>query len=497
MEKFILAIDQGTTSTTALLINKQLRVVKKSSKEILPTYPQFGWVEHDLDLIWKGTRDSITDLISSVSPNAIEAIGITNQRETVGAWNRYTGKAAAPAIVWQCRRTTKRCEQLRKNAAFHSFLKKKTGLVLDPYFSATKMEWLMKNIDGLHDSIASGDFVFGNIDTFLMHRLSGNQAHLTDTSNASRTLLMDLEKTQWDKKLLGKFGIPLNSLPEIRPSVGHFTETKGLGFLPDGIPITGVLGDQQAALFGQLCWETGDAKCTYGTGAFLVCNTGKKPVRSKSGLLTTVAWTMNGTTTYALEGSAFVAGALVQFLRDNLGIIKSSSEVEALAQQARPEDMGSLVMVPSLTGLGAPHWRPQATGLISGLTRGTNKAHLSRAALEGIALQNDDLLNAFAKDIKPKKLRTLRVDGGASANNLLIQMQADLAQIEIERPVVLETTAIGAGLAAGLATGFWKSPDEARSSWSLDRKFKPQADKKWRGEMRNKWDRAIRQVLTK
>lgn len=497
MAKLILAIDQGTTATTALLIDSSLNVVGRASTEILPTYPQYGWVEHDLEKIWLGTQKTITDLLKNRSPSDIAAVSITNQRETVGAWQRENGKPYHHAIVWQCRRTAKRCEELRKKKSLIKYVKQRTGLVIDPYFSGTKIEWLLKNVKGLAADAKSGKAIFGTIDTFLLHRLTGNLVHATDVSNASRTMLMSLQKLAWDEKMLGVFGVPEKSLPKIMPSAGIFGTTKGLGFLPDGIPIAGILGDQQAALFGQLCLGVGDSKCTYGTGAFLMCNTGNKIVYSKNGLLTTVAWQIAGKVTYALEGSAFVAGAAVQFLRDNLGIIKSSGEVEALAAQAKPEEMGDLVFVPALTGLGAPYWNAEATGMIYGLTRGTTKAQMARAALEGIALQNNALFSAIAQDIKPKKLARIKVDGGASANNLLIQIQSDLAQIPIDRPQVLDTTALGSGLAAGLAIGIWKNAEELKRSWKIDRTFQPNMAKKDREKLTKKWDGAIRKLLAK
>lgn len=493
MGKLILAIDQGTTSTTVLLLDSTLNVVGRASNEILPTFPRYGWVEHDLNKIWEGTRKTIADALGSRPPSEIAAISITNQRETVGAWDR-SGTPLHHAIVWQCRRTADRCEKLRKEKGFVSYVKKTTGLVVDPYFSGTKIEWLLKNVPGLRAKAKAGDALFGNIDTYLLYRLTNGKSFATDPSNASRTMLMDLKKLAWDKKLLAKFGLESKALPEIRPSAGEFGRTEGIGVLPDGIPIMGILGDQQAALFGQLCLKPGDAKCTYGTGAFLMCNTGEKIVYSKHGLLTTVAWQMNGKTTYALEGSAFVAGAAVQFLRDNLGIIESSSEIEALARQVKPEDMGDLLFVPSLTGLGAPYWEPNATGMIYGLTRGTRPSHLARAALEGIALQNDDLFTAIAADFA---LKGIKVDGGASANNLLIQLQADLAGVKIQRPRILETTALGSGLAAGLAAGIWESPAALQSVWKLDREFKPEMKKAGRKALKEKWALGIRKILAR
>lgn len=495
MAKLILAIDQGTTATTVLLIDSSLNVVARSSTEILPVYPQYGWVEHDLEKIWEGTRKTIAEVLKAHSPNDVAAVSITNQRETVGAWDRATGKPFHHAIVWQCRRTAARCEELRKEPGFADHVKKTTGLVVDPYFSGTKIEWLLRNVNGLAAKAAAGSAIFGTIDTFLLHRLSGGTAFASDASNASRLMLMDLRSLKWDERLLKTFGIPSEALPAVKPSSGELGRTKGLGVIPDGIPIAGILGDQQAALFGQLCLAPGEAKCTYGTGSFLMCNTGGEIVYSKHGLLTTVAWQIEGKTTYALEGSAFVAGAAVQFLRDNIGIIKSSSEVEALAREARPEEMGDLVFVPALTGLGAPYWEANATGMIYGLTRGTKKSHLARATLEGIALQNDALFAAVAEDIKPRAIPRMKVDGGASANDLLMQLQCDLAAMPIDRPKILDTTALGSGLAAGLAIGLWKSTEELRASWKIDKSFNPAMDIAVKTALKDKWARAIRKVL--
>jgi glycerol kinase len=495
MPKLILAIDQGTTATTVLLIDSSLNVVARASHEILPSFPQYGWVEHDLEKIWQGTQKTISDALKQHSPSDIAAISITNQRETVGAWDRENGKPLHHAIVWQCRRTAARCEELRKEKGLVEHVKKTTGLVIDPYFSGTKIEWLLKNVPGLAEKARAGSAIFGTIDTFLLHRLTGGGVFATDVSNASRLMLMDLKTLRWDDRLLNTFGVQPSYLPSIRPSMGELGRTKGLGFLPDGIPVAGILGDQQAALFGQLCLEAGDTKCTYGTGSFLMCNTGSELVYSKHGLLTTLAWQMNGKVSYALEGSSFVAGAAVQFLRDNLGIIKSSSEVEALAKQAKPEEMGDLVFVPALTGLGAPYWKADATGMIYGLTRGTQKSHLARATLEGIALQNDALFSAVAEDIKPHSLSRIKVDGGASANDLMMQLQCDLAALPIDRPKILDTTALGSGLAAGLAVGIWKSTEDLKKSWKIDKSFQPSMPAQQRSALKEKWARAIRKVL--
>lgn len=499
MAKLVLAIDQGTTATTVLLLNASLNVMGRESVEILPSYPQYGWVEHNLNEIWKGTSLAIERLLQNghFSQKDIVAIGITNQRETVGAWNKISGEPYHNAIVWQCRRTAKRCEELRKRVGLVSKIKKTTGLVIDPYFSSTKIEWLLKNVPGLNNKARSGEAIFGTIDTFLLYKLTGGKTHATDPSNASRTMLMNLKTLRWDSTLLNLFGVPEKSLPQILPSSGVFGHTQGLTFLPDGIPIAGILGDQQAALFGQLCLKPGETKCTYGTGSFLMCNTGPEIKYSKHGLLTTVAWQMKGKTVYALEGSAFVAGAAVQFLRDNLGIIRASSEIESLAQECKTEEMGDLIFIPSLTGLGAPYWNAESTGMIYGLTRGTKKAHLARATLEGIALQNDAIFSAIQEDILPAKLKSIRVDGGASANNLLMQLQCDLAALSIYRPKILDTTALGSALAAGLAVGVWGGAHELQNVWQIDHTFKPSMTKKVRETLKRKWANNVRRVLLK
>lgn len=494
MGKLILAIDQGTTATTALLIDESLSVVAKESTEILPTYPKAAWVEHDLNQIWEGTLLTIKKVLekNSIAPGQIAAIGITNQRETVGAWSRRTMIPAGKAIVWQCRRTSERCEELRA-AGKEKWIKEKTGLVLDPYFSGTKMEWLLNNTPGLKDKALAGDIAFGTIDSFLVYRMTFGAAHVTDVTNASRTMLMDLKTLSWDKELLNLFSIPESTLPKIMSSAEIYGRTKALQILPDGIPICGILGDQQAALFGQLCTGYGEMKCTYGTGSFLMANTGTKIVYSKNGLLTTVAWKIKDEVNYALEGSVFVAGAAVQWLRDGLGIIKSSSEVEALAKEAQDKDMGDLVFVPALTGLGAPHWNAEARGMIYGITRGTNKSHIARATLEGIAHQNDDLFSAIREDLG-KDLQLIKVDGGASANDWLMQYQSDLAGANLQRPKVLETTALGAALAAGLAIGMWKDIPSLRQSWQLNKEFHPKMNDEQRKSKKARWNNAIRRA---
>jgi glycerol kinase len=468
MDALIMAIDQGTTGSTVLLINRRLEVVARATREFPQIFPQPGWVSHNPEDIWHSVRQSVSSVMTQAGQPSIAAIGITNQRETTVLWDRRTGEPLTDAIVWQCRRTEPLCRAL-KERGLEPLFRARTGLVLDPYFSGTKIRWILDNVPGARERAARGEVAFGTIDTYLTWRLTGGAAHVTDVSNASRTLLMNLETLDWDDELLELLDIPRSILPEIRGSSEVYGTTRVPG-LPDGVPVAGMAGDQQAALFGQLCFEPGSAKCTYGTGAFLLMNTGSIPVRSENGLLTTVGWRIGREVTYALEGSAFIAGAAVQWLRDGLKVIRSAAEIEPLAREV--EDSGGLVFVPALAGLGAPHWRPEARGLIHGIDRGTTLAHLARAVLEGIALQNLDLLNAMEQDLK-QPLTGLRVDGGAAANDLLMQFQADVLGKEIVRPKMLETTALGAALLAGLGVGMWSGLDDLKSAWAVDRVFAP------------------------
>ena len=475
MKKLLLAIDQGTTGTTAIILDDNLNVLSKVNKEFKQIYPQPGWVEHNLNDIWKSTEISVSEAIlkAGIKSSDFAAIGITNQRETTCCWNRVSYEQLHNAIVWQCRRTADICTKL-KDKGYEDKFKQKTGLVLDPYFSGTKMSWLIENDKNVQRLIDNGDAVFGTIDSYLVYRLTSGAAYVTDVSNASRTLLMNLKSLKWDKELAEILGIPISSLPQICDSSQIYGTTKGLDFLPDGIPVSGIAGDQQAALFGQACYLKGEAKCTYGTGAFLLMNTGNDIVYSKSGLLTTVAWKIKDEVNYALEGSAFIAGAIVQWLRDGLKIIDSADEIEELAAQV--EDSGGVVLVPALVGLGSPYWKPEARGVITGITRGTTQAHFARAALEGIALQNYDILESMSKDLG-EKLKTLKVDGGASANNLLMQFQADILGVEIVRPQMLETTALGAAILAGLAVEVWSNTDHVKEHWKMDKSFNPSMEK--------------------
>jgi glycerol kinase len=489
MPAFILAIDQGTTGTTALLVDHELAIKGKETVDFPQHYPKPSWVEHDLDEIWSSVLHAIDRLFkkTGVSPKDVSAIGITNQRETTALWLRdEQGTPVGKAIVWQDRRTADFCATL-KSKGLEKKIQKKTGLLLDPYFSATKIHWRFKNDSGLNALARSGKLCFGTIDSYLLYRMSGE--HKTDVSNASRTLLMDLKTCEWDEDLLKLFKVPQNILPEICPSAVLYGKTKNFGSLPDGIPITGIAGDQQAALFGQACFEKGSAKCTYGTGAFALVNTGTTPVFSKHGMLTTVSWKLKDKVTYGLEGSAFIAGAAVQWLKEGLGLLSASQEVEELALSV--SDSAGVLFVPALSGMGAPHWIPGATGLLTGLTRGTSPAHIARATLEGVAFQVNELLAAMKLDSQ-RKLSPLKVDGGASENSFLMQFQADLSQIPVIRSQVIETTALGAALQAGLGIGFWSDLEEITKKWKTDRTFKPQMSAKERKNKIQKWDKAIK-----
>jgi glycerol kinase len=471
MGSYVMAIDQGTTGNTVVLLDHDLRVAAKCTREFPQHYPQPGWVEHDPGEIWESCVQVIGEALRAAGAEGrdVAAIGITNQRETTVLWHRADGRPAARAVVWQDRRTAEVCAELRRRGLEPTF-REKTGLVLDPYFSGTKLTWLFRARPELSRWAREGSLCFGTIDSFLTFRLTGGAAHVTDVSNASRTLIFDLHRMAWDDGLRDALEVPAAVLPEVRSSSEVYGRTRGVPGLPDGIPVSGMAGDQQAALFGQACFEPGQAKCTYGTGAFLLVNTGSRPVASQRQLLTTVAWKVGGETSYALEGSAFIAGAAVQWLRDGLGIIRASAEVEALA--ARVPDSGGVIFVPALAGLGAPHWRPEARGLITGITRGTTAAHLARATLEGIAFFVHDLAEAMQLDLG-RPIVDLRVDGGASQDDLLMQFQADVLGVEIVRPAMVETTALGAALLAGLAVEVWKDRAEITRIWREERRFRP------------------------
>jgi glycerol kinase len=486
----VIAIDQGTTGTTVLLVDAARTVRGRGYREFAQIYPRPGEVEHDPEAIWASVMGALGDALRGVDGKRIAALGITNQRETTLLWERDGGRPVANAIVWQDRRTAPFCAAL-KAAGHEAAVRERTGLVLDPYFSATKIRWLLDSVNGLRARAEAGAIAFGTVDSFLIWRLTGGKTHATDVTNASRTLLCDLRTRQFSDELCALFGVPAALLPEVRPSAGRLGETNGVPGLPDGIPISGVAGDQQAALFGQDCTEAGDAKCTFGTGAFLLMNVGAAPRASTRGLLTTVAWTLETpgqppATAYALEGSAFVAGALVQWLRDGLGIIGSAPEIEPLARSV--PDSGGVTIVPALTGLGAPHWRAEARGLITGLTRGTTRAHLARAALEAIALQNVDLVTAMQADAA-LPINNLRVDGGAAANDLLMQIQADLLGVQIFRPEMVESTALGAAKLAALGVGL--PPVDKGAETVRIRVFTPAMGQQARAAALARWSSAV------
>ncbi|MFN3453385.1 MAG: glycerol kinase GlpK [Pseudobdellovibrio sp.] len=493
MKKYIMAIDQGTTGSTVILVDQGGGLVASADEDFKQIYPQPGWVEHDPRDIWVSISNSARKVLKNVqaNPQDILTIGITNQRETVVAWRKSNSEILHNAIVWQCRRTTDMCNKLRSR--WQKKIKDKTGLVLDPYFSASKMRWLIENVPAVKKALKDNDLAFGNMDTFVMWKLSGGTIFATDVSNASRTMLMNLKTLSWDKELLKLFKVPLNTLPEIKSSAGHFGSTKGAGFVADETLITGVAGDQQSALFGQACYSAGEGKCTYGTGSFILMNSGRKIIKSKFNLLTTVAWKIKDEPVqYALEGGAFICGAAVQWLRDGLGIIQKSNEVENLAESV--SDTNGVEFVPALTGLGAPYWKPEARGEIIGITRGTTKNHIARATLEAMALQNADILLAMQKDLG-KKIKKLRVDGGASANNLLMKLQANYLQTQVDRPQQIETTSMGAAYLAGLGAGVWKSTAEINKIWKIDRSFKSEMSKKDLTVRRKSWVRAVKKVM--
>lgn len=495
MAKYILAIDQGTTGTTVSLVNESGSVVAKHNEEYPQIFPQPGWVEHNPSDIWRSVVTSITRALElgRAQGKDIAAIGITNQRETVLLWDRKTSEPIYNAIVWQCRRTTDFCNGLKKKK-LEKKIYSKTGLVVDAYFSGSKINWLLKNVDGAARRAKAGELAAGNIDTFLIWRLTGGESHRTDVSNASRTMLMNLKSCDWDGDLLKLFQVPGAILPEICASDETFGYTRGLSFLPDGIPISGVAGDQQAALFGQTCFAAGEAKCTFGTGSFMLMNTGAIAKPSKHKLLTTVAWKLkrDKNVTYALEGGAFICGAAVQWLRDGLGLVAKARDIEGLALSV--PDTGGVEFVPALTGLGAPHWSQEARGIISGLTRGSTKAHIARATLEAMALQNTEILLAMQKDLG-KNLKSLRVDGGAAANNLLMQIQSDYLGVKIQRPEIIETTSAGAAYLAGLGIGFWRDLNQIKTVWRVEREFTADMNSRSRSERLKRWQKAISRAI--
>lgn len=494
----ILAIDQGTTGSTAIVMSETGRTLARVNREFPQHFPSPGWVEHDPDEIWDSVERAANEAVAraGIGRSEIAAVGITNQRETTLLWERATGRAIGRAIVWQDRRTAPMCAALRA-AGHEPEVRARTGLVLDPYFSGTKLRWLLDELPAARVRAERGELCFGTVDAYLIHRLCGGTEaapHVTDVTNASRTLLMDLESRTWSSPMMSLLGVPPAVLPEIRPSAAVFGRTLGFSAVPDGTPISGVAGDQHAALFGQGCFATGDVKCTYGTGAFVLVNTGSEVCASVSGLLSTLAWQIGDDVRYALEGSCFVAGAAVQWLRDGLGIIASSSDIEALAGSV-PSSEG-VVFVPALSGLGAPHWDPDARGTITGLTRGSTRAHLARATLEAIAFQVDELLRAMGQDLG-SALGRMRVDGGAAANSLLMQIQADLSGISIDRPSDLESTGRGAAMLAGVGAGIFESPERAASMIQIERSFDVRMEHAARTAERRRWALAVARARLK
>ena len=493
MNRYILALDQGTTSSRALVIDHSGRVIATAQNEFTQYFPQNGWVEHDPLEIWESQLEVAKTALSNIKEGsqAIAAIGITNQRETVVVWDRQTGKPIYRAIVWQDKRTTEFCQQLKSEGKEELF-RSRTGLVLDAYFSGTKIAWILDHVPGARKRAEQGELMAGTIDTWLIYKLSGHRLHVTDPSNASRTLLFNIHTLDWDEELLNILAVPKSLLPKVGSSSEQYGTTAA-AILGAEIPISGIAGDQQAALFGQQCTEVGMVKNTYGTGCFMLMNVGEEPVLSKANLLTTVAWSLGGKTTYALEGSVFMAGAVVQWLRDSLGFIEASSEVEALA--ASVPDSGGVYFVPAFVGLGAPYWDPYARGQITGLTRGTTKAHIARAALDAIAYQTLDVLTAMQQDAATS-IRVLKVDGGASANNLLMQFQADILRAEVLRPKQVETTAMGAAFLAGLAVGFWSSLKEIQDISEEDKRFIPQGQQTTINQGIKGWHSAVNACIT-
>ncbi len=491
MEKFILAFDQGTTSSRALLFDHKGNIRSVAQKEFQQFFPKPGWVEHDPNEIWSSQVSVAAEAMSKLGINglSLQAIGITNQRETAIVWDRKTGQPVYNAIVWQDRRTAPFCDEL-KDRGLANKIREKTGLVIDAYFSGTKVKWILDHVEGAREKAEKGELAFGTVDSWLVWKLTQGRTHITDITNASRTMLFNINILDWDDEMLKLMGIPKSMLPRVASSSEIYDNTNTT-FFASKVPIAGIAGDQQAALFGQMCTEEGMVKNTYGTGCFILMNTGEKPFLSKNNLITTIAWQINGKTTYALEGSIFIAGAVVQWLRDGLKIIKNSAEIEALASQV--EDSGDLYFVPSFTGMGAPHWDQYARGLMVGISRGTTRAHIARAALEGIAFQAMDVLHVMKLDTG-MKIKELRVDGGASANNLLMQFQADILQTTVIRPKVIETTAMGAAYLAGLATGFWSDLDEIRQQWQPDKQFEPAMPESKVMTIKRKWADAVKRA---
>ncbi|MBO3443061.1 glycerol kinase GlpK [Clostridium sp. CCUG 7971] len=492
-KKYIMSLDQGTTSSRAILFDKEGNIVSSSQKEFTQYYPKPGWVEHNAMEIWGSQSGVMREVIetNSIRPEEVAAIGITNQRETTVVWDKHTGKPVYNAIVWQCRRTSAICDKLKKDG-YDSKIKEKTGLLIDAYFSGTKIKWILDNVEGAREKAENGDLLFGTIDTWLIWNLTRGKVHVTDYSNAARTMLYNIKELKWDDEILELLGIPKSMLPEVKPSSCVYGYTDEAMLAGAQIPISGCAGDQQSALFGQTCFEEGSAKNTYGTGCFMLMNTGEKMVESKNGLLTTIAWGVDGKVEYALEGSIFIGGAAIQWLRDELKILYNAKQSEFYAKSV--EDTNGVYVVPAFAGLGAPYWDMYARGSVMGLTRGANREHLVRATLESIAYQVKDILEAMQED-SGIKLKGLKVDGGASANDFLMQFQSDILDVNINRPKIVETTALGAAYLAGLAVGFYENKDDIKNSWIIDQEFAPNMSENKRKVLYKGWKRAVQRSL--
>lgn len=493
METYILSLDQGTTSSRAIIFNRKGEIVHIAQKEFTQYFPHAGWVEHNANEIWGSVLAVIATVLSetNISAEQIVGIGITNQRETTVVWDKETGAPVYNAIVWQSRQTSDICEEL-KQEGYENTIRKKTGLLIDPYFSGTKVKWILDNVDGARSKAEEGKLLFGTIDTWLIWKLSGGKAHVTDYSNASRTMMFNIHELKWDEELLKILNIPVSMLPEVRSSSEIYAHTVGYHFFGEEVPIAGAAGDQQAAMFGQACFEKGMGKSTYGTGCFMLMNTGEKAVESEHGLLTTIAWGINGKVEYALEGSIFIAGAAIQWLKDGMRMLNQASDSEKYAKRVDSTD--GVYVVPAFVGLGTPYWDSEVRGAVFGLTRGTSKEHFIRATIESLAYQTKDVLSVMEID-SGIKLKTLRVDGGAVKNNFLLEFQSDLLDVQVERPVINETTALGAAYLAGLAVGYWESQKEIESQWAIDQQFEPNMTKDKRDQLYDGWKKAVHAAM--
>lgn len=494
MKKYVIALDQGTTSSRAIVFDREQNILDVSQKEFTQIYPHEGWVEHNPMEIWSSQYGVLQEVLakSNITQEDIAAIGITNQRETTIVWDKYTGEPVYNAIVWQCRRTAAIIDELKKDEEFASYVKENTGLLLDAYFSATKIKWILDNVQGAMEKAEKGELLFGTVDTWLVWKLTNGKVHVTDYTNASRTMLYNIKELKWDEKIISKLGIPMSMLPEVRNSseVYGYTNLGGKGGIR--VPISGMAGDQQCALFGQTCFNAGDVKNTYGTGCFLLMNIGEKIIESKNGLLTTIAVGIDGKLQYALEGSVFVGGAVIQWIRDELELVNDSADTEYFASKVK--DNAGVYIVPAFTGLGAPYWDMYARGIILGLTRGANRNHIIRAALESIAYQSRDLIDAMEED-SGCRLNSIKVDGGASRNNFLMQFQADITGTKVIRPITTETTALGAAYLAGLAVGFWESKEEIAKKWCVRQVYEPQYDEDKKEKLYRGWKKAVTRAM--